>query len=725
MNPFLRRLPLAALSAGLLMLVARSSFAAPVQAAAYHWKNVVIQGGGLVSGLVFHPDQPNLLYARTDVGGAYRWDNGHNRWIPLNDDIARTDSQLLGVVSFALDPGDPQRLYLVGGSYLATFGERAAVLSSSDQGMTWRRTALPFRLGGNQDGRSTGERLAVDPHDGSVLFLGSNQDGLWRSGDRARTWARVASFPATSLTFVLFDPHSSPDGQPSKVIYAGVNDLKGSALYRSADAGATWTAVPGQPAGLLIHHAAFDSTGALFLTYANHLGPNGATDGAVWKLTPPDNHWTNLTPVLPDPAAEDAFGYAGLALDPRQPGVVMVSTLDRWKKGDEIFRSTDGGATWHPMLAGSTWDHSPAPYTRELKPHWIGSVALDPFDADQVFFITGYGVWATANATASDHGATTTWKFADDGLEETVALGLVSPPAGAPLVSALGDLGGFRHNDLSVSPPAGVHRPFHSSTQAIDFAAAVPDLMVRTYWGPARGALSRDGGATWQDFSATPSPAKTNGPGKIAISADGRRIVWLPKGSGPFYSMDYGSTWLPSRTTLVSPAEYRSIGPVADSVNPAEFYIYDSRSGEIFLSTDGGEKFAPGGKLPAEGGSLVAEPGREGRVWLPAPTGLFLSTDSGRTFNRQHSVAAAFQVGFGCAMPGYATPAIYLAGRIGATTGLFRSADGGKTWTCINDARHQFGWLNVVTGDPRVPGRVYLGTGGRGIIYGEPDVSPR
>ncbi len=725
MNTSVRRIIFYATGLLLFALDASPSLAAPAQTQAYRWKNVVIQGGGLVSGLVFHPNQRNLLYARTDVGGAYRWDSARNRWIPLNDDLGRTDSQLLGVVGLALDPSDPQRLYLACGSYLAAFGERAAILSSSDQGKTWNRATLPLKLGGNQDGRSTGERLAVDPHDGTVLFLGSNQDGLWRSGDRARTWARVASFPATSLTFVLFDLLSSPDGQPSRIIYAGVNDLKGPALYRSTDAGATWAAVPGQPPGLLVHHAAFDSGGSLYLAWANHLGPNGATDGAVWKLTPADNHWTNLTPVIPNPATKDTFGYAGLALDSRQPGVVMVSTLDRWTKGDEIFRSTDGGVTWQPMLAGSTWDHSPAPYTRELKPHWIGSVALDPFNADRVFFITGYGVWATANATASDRGATTAWTFADDGLEETVALGLISPPAGAPLVSALGDLGGFRHDDLSVSPPAGMHHPFHSSTPGIDFAALAPRLMVRTYGGPARGAISHDGGTTWQDFPAAPFSARTNGPGKIAISADGRRIVWLPKGSGPFYSTDYGATWRSSRTTLVSSAEYRTIGPVADSVNPDKFYIYDSRSGEIYLSTDGGEKFAVGGKLPAEGGSLVAEPGREGRVWLPAPTGLFLSTDSGRTFKPLHFVTAAFQLGFGRAMPGHATPAIYLAGRIDATTGLFRSADGGAIWTCINDSRHQFGWLNVITGDPKVSGRVYLGTGGRGIIYGEPDDSPR
>jgi CRP-like cAMP-binding protein len=51
---------------------------------------------------------------------------------------------------------------------------------------------------------------------------------------------------------------------------------------------------------------------------------------------------------------------------------------------------------------------------------------------------------------------------------------------------------------------------------------------------------------------------------------------------------------------------------------------------------------------------------------------------------------------------------------------LFRSDDVGESWVAISDADHMFGQINVLSGDPRVYGRVYLGTGGRGIIYGDP-----
>jgi xyloglucan-specific exo-beta-1,4-glucanase len=52
--------------------------------------------------------------------------------------------------------------------------------------------------------------------------------------------------------------------------------------------------------------------------------------------------------------------------------------------------------------------------------------------------------------------------------------------------------------------------------------------------------------------------------------------------------------------------------------------------------------------------------------------------------------------------------------------GFFRSDDKGESWVRINDDQRQWGFCTVIIGDPRVSGRVYIGTGGRGIITGEP-----
>jgi photosystem II stability/assembly factor-like uncharacterized protein len=64
--------------------------------------------------------------------------------------------------------------------------------------------------------------------------------------------------------------------------------------------------------------------------------------------------------------------------------------------------------------------------------------------------------------------------------------------------------------------------------------------------------------------------------------------------------------------------------------------------------------------------------------------------------------------------------ALYLAGQVGGLAAIYRSDDNGESWLRIDEDAHRFGWISVITGDPRIHGRVYLGTNGRGVLYGDP-----
>jgi len=75
---------------------------------------------------------------------------------------------------------------------------------------------------------------------------------------------------------------------------------------------------------------------------------------------------------------------------------------------------------------------------------------------------------------------------------------------------------------------------------------------------------------------------------------------------------------------------------------------------------------------------------------------------------------------FGKAAPGKDYPAIFVSSGGGAGAGLYRSDDMGATWVKINDAQHQWGnTFTCIAGDPRVYGRLYVGTNGRGVLYGD------
>ncbi len=704
---------------------------------AYRWRNVAIGGGGFVSGLVFHPSEKGLLYARTDVGGAYRWDSAGKQWSALTDWIEAKDVNLLGIDSLAVDPSDANRVYLAAGTYTADFAPNGAILRSDDRGRTFARSDLPFKLGGNELGRGNGERLAVDPHDGRVLFFGSRGAGLWRSEDRGASWGRVAGFPdaatsagasaanawrrqAIGIVFVVFDPASGKSGQPTPTLYAGVSTREAS-LFRSTDAGRTWTAVPGQPAGLRPNHMTRAADGTFYLSYGDEPGPDGMHDGAVWKYEPAAQRWTNVTPL-----PRGFFGWGAVAVDPRDPQVVMAATFARYDVGDELFRSRDGGAHWQPVLARSRFDDDGAPWVAAHRPHWIASIAIDPFDADRVLFVTGYGIWASTNMLGFDRGGTANWRFEDRGLEETVVLDLISPPQGAPLLSALGDLDGFRHDDLDAAPSHLDVPQRYSNGESIDFAARRPELIVRAgrTGKPAgsvvRAAFSKDGGRSWEAFAS--EPGEGEGAGSIAIAADAAAVVWAPlQSKRVFLTRDFGRRW--------TAAEGLEGGErvLADRLDAARFYAVDARGGKLSVSRDGGAHFAPiGGAFgdAARGAAqprLYASPAKAGVLWIAARDRALIRGDAdGRVTATVASITGVDALGFGKAAPGKTAPTLFVAGRRNGVQGIFRSTDDGASWQRIDDAAHRYGRIEHLVGDPRVFGRLYFGAAGRGIVYGEP-----
>src|SRR5215469_3337106 len=76
--------------------------AAPATSQAYNWKNVVTGGGGgFVDDIIFNQKQKDLIYARTDIGGAYRWYASTSTWTELLDWVSPDQWNTTGVESLA------------------------------------------------------------------------------------------------------------------------------------------------------------------------------------------------------------------------------------------------------------------------------------------------------------------------------------------------------------------------------------------------------------------------------------------------------------------------------------------------------------------------------------------------------------------------------------------------------------------------------------------------
>ncbi|MEU7723301.1 WD40/YVTN/BNR-like repeat-containing protein [Streptomyces tibetensis] len=716
----------AAAAVSLPLTQGRARAAATPAPSGYRWRNVVQGGTGFITGVLFHPSVEGLAYLRTDIGGAYRWDDRADRWIPLTDHIGWDDWNLLGVEAMAVDPAHPNRVYLALGTYTQPWAGNGAVLRSEDRGTTWQRTDLTVKLGANEDGRGCGERLLVDPRDSDTLWLGTRHDGLLKSTDRGASWQAV-NFPAA--------PSATGQGitllvAAGRSVYAGWGDSDGTAekpsLYRTSD-GTTWQAVPGQPTGTAAKvpiRAAYDRhTRELYVAYGDAPGPNGQSDGSVHKLRTTDGKWTEVTPAKPGgPTGDggtDTFAYGGIAVDARRPGTVVVATNNRWSLVDTVYRTTDGGRTWTSLKDKAVLDVSETPYLTfgADKPKfgwWIQAVGLDPFDSRHVVYGTGATLYGTRDLRH--------WAPQIRGVEEASARHLISPPAGkAHLLSGCGDVGVMYHERLTASPSRGMaSNPVFGSATGLSMAAARPSYVVRSGYGDhGNGAFSRDGGRTWAPFATQPAVAKS-APGPIATNADGSVLLWSFGTAGPGHrSADNGATW----SELGSFP--KGAVPVADPVDPARFYAFDTTTGTLFASTDSGRTFTARATGLTSGDSefqLVAAPGRSGDLWLSLKwNGLYRSTDGGATFTKVSSCWASYTLGFGKAAEGASHPAIYMVGSTESITAVYRSDDEAKTWTRINDDRHQWGWTGAaITGDPRVYGRVYIATNGRGVQYGEP-----
>src|SRR5690625_3529553 len=452
-----------------------SAFATPGQET-YTWQNARIGGGGFVPGIVFNETEANLIYARTDIGGLYRWNEAEQQWRPLLDWVGWDNWGWNGVLSVATDPVEPDRVYAAVGMYTNSWDpNNGAILRSTDRGASWKVTELPFKNGGNMPGRGMGERLQVDPNDNRILYFAAEAgNGLWRSGNYGETWSKVEQFPNVGnhveepndpydyqnvnigLTWVAFNSSSGEPGAATPEIFVGVAD-KENPLYRSRDAGATWERIPGQPTGFLPHQGLVDPVnGLLYVVTSNRSGPYTGTLGEVWRFDIASGEWTDISPV-PASDGEAYFGYTGLTIDRQNPDTLIVASQISWWPDALFYRTNDRGETWTPIwdwtfyperelryemdisdVPWLTFGNQPQPPEVAPKLGWMNEgMQIDPHNSDRLMYGTGATIYGTENLPAWDEpGGKVLIRPMVRGLEETAVLDLASPPEGPPLFSA-------------------------------------------------------------------------------------------------------------------------------------------------------------------------------------------------------------------------------------------------------------------------------------------------
>lgn len=305
----------------------------------------------------------------------------------------------------------------------------------------------------------------------------------------------------------------------------------------------------------------------------------------------------------------------------------------------------------------------------------------------------------------------------------------------------------MRHPDLNVPQPM-FNLPVFSNLNGLDWAGKKEGTVIRVgvnglnntaETGCHQAAYSTDGGIDWTTFAnCIPGVnSTTTSSGTIAIDSSGQHIVWtstdtslegdnpITNVSGPYFSSDWGATWLsPIGLSIQTP------NISSDKVRDGTFYSFTY--GIWYCSFDGGKSYKSSSAtdigLPETsdtGAVPVVDFDQAGYIYLPLGSqGIYFSTSFGsdwRKITADGVNPALFTIG--ARAPDSHHPSLFLWGTIetNGSTALYRSDDNGASWVRVNDEAHQYGGLGLIQGDPRVYGRVFMGTGGRGIVTADID----
>lgn len=702
--------------------------------------NIDLNGGGFVTGIVAHPLNEEIVYARTDVGGAYRYDVANNKWISITDFLPKAN--MYGIDAIAVDPNNENVVYIQAGCYWYKSGH--AIYKSTNKGQTWTDISITDDkrvFSANDINRTAGEALLVDPTDSNVIYCGTRTDGLWITRDGGNSWAK-SSLPVSELEGSARSTGiRTITADASGNIYAGVydySDISGG-VYKSTDAGFTWSLMENSPIYPLyiktVGNDVYVSSGETF---------SAEVAAEFKKYDSSTSAWIDMTP--------DGYSGAGSFDTYTNDNDELVILLAESKKGSSLYKKVgnedwikitqrditkdvDSSATWftdnHSQLLGE--------YA------YVGDVEITTVNGNNQVWITdgGVGIWKSDDAETNEFSACV------KGLEVFFANAIDIPnnvQGTKPFYASVADWGMIISDGENSSELKSVDETYFASGKDVESSYSNGNYVVasvKTDDG-VNVITSTDAGANWNFGEFYDEYLNTYA--KIAVSStfeegDTPNIVMIPSGSSDidtsfvYYSDDFGESWGISalddydfELEGLSNQTYGYNLIDSDKVDGNTFYIYNPTNATVYTSRDGGETFVSSyvellasPDLDADhmyNPTIAAKPGVEGEVWISNSKGLFKSTDYGVTFEKVQSDATvkhvrAFSFGKGLTD---AIPSVYILGNVEGERGLFRSDDNGATWCKINNDVSLEINVTEIVGDMNTYAKVYVATYGRGIM---------
>ncbi len=641
-----------------------------------HWRLIGPFRGGRALAVTGVPGEPNHFYFGAVDGGVWETLNAGRTWNPIFDD---QDIGSIGAIAIA--PSSPQTIYLGTGEadMRSDIAYGNGVYKSTNGGRSWTHLGL-------NDSKQIGA-IVVDPHNAGIVYVaalghpyGPNAErGVFKSIDGGVTWKKVlykdANTGAISLAMAPDDPN---------VIYAALWQTRrppwnvyppsngpGSGLYKSTDGGATWTQLTnGLPAhvgriGLSISAAAphriyaqVDSTVGLGGVYRSD------DAGATWTHTDSEERiW------------QRGWYFSGITADPHNPDVVYVMNT-------ATYRSANAGKSFDAALGDPTGD--------DFHTLWI-----DPGDSNRMILGSDQGVIVTVDAARTwsswyNQPTAQFYHVATDDAFPFSAYG-AQQDSGAAIATTQSKYGTISQQDFRPVDVGGENGnlapdPRHPGLVYGDSSGQGGPTVTReipvTGWEQNVDPIITHPGTIWRNTWTLP----------LAFSPVDRTSLYFGHQS-VFRSRDGGETW-----KIVSPDLSRAHEGTPSNLDSPTLRDNNgiARHGVVY--------------------TIAPSPLRANLIWAGTDDGyVWVTRDDCRTW---HNVTPATLTSWSkvgtIEASHFDTATAYAAidrHRLDDYAPyIYRTTDGGASWTAIASGIPNGSFVNVVREDPKRRGLLYAGT---------------
>jgi photosystem II stability/assembly factor-like uncharacterized protein len=347
--------------------------------------------GGRIDDLAVVENKPSIMYVGSAAGGVWKTVNNGTTWQPVFD-----NENVSSIGDIAISPTNPEIVWVGTGEpnnrQSSSFGD--GIYKSTDAGRTWKNVGL-------HDSQSIG-RVIVDPRDANTVYVaalghlwGANKErGVFKTVDGGASWTNVLFINEdTGVSDIAMDPANN------QILFAAAYQHRrtawgyngggpGSGLYKTSDAGKTWTKLSaGLPTGT-IGRIGVDvyrkNPEVVYATIENQ------RNGGVYRSDDRGETWRKMSNQNPRPSY-----YSQIRVDPNDDNRIYVL-------GSNFMVSSDGGKTFADPKTGR-----PGPNVTMTPMYDVGvhgdhhALWIDPADSDHLVLGNDGGLYFTYDRTLS------------------------------------------------------------------------------------------------------------------------------------------------------------------------------------------------------------------------------------------------------------------------------------------------------------------------------------